>query len=144
MAAQDIQPLFINGHPVDATSGETFTITNPFDGSLLATVGQASQADVDSAVEAAKRGQREWAAMTGMERSRILLRAVALLRERNDELAELETRNTGKPISETASVDIVTGADALEYYAGLAPLLRAARYPCVIARLCTPVASHWE
>ncbi|QNI02854.1 betaine-aldehyde dehydrogenase [Halomonas sp. SH5A2] len=129
MATQDIQPLFINGRPVDATSGDTFTITNPFDGSLLATVGQASQADVDSAVKAAREGQREWAAMTGMERARIMLRAVALLRERNDELAELETRNTGKPISETASVDIVTGADALEYYAGLAPAIEGSQIP---------------
>ncbi len=129
MAAQDVQPLYIDGRPVDATSGETFTVTNPYDGSLLATIGQASQADVDSAVQAAQRGQREWAAMTGMERSRILLRAVALLRERNDELAELETRNTGKPISETASVDIVTGADALEYYAGLAPAIEGHQIP---------------
>lgn len=129
MAAQDVQPLYIDGRQVDATSGNTFTVTNPFDGSLLATVGQASQADVDAAVAAAQRGQREWAAMTGMQRSRVLLRAVALLRERNDELAELETRNTGKPISETASVDIVTGADALEYYAGLAPAIEGSQIP---------------
>jgi len=129
MAVQDVQPLYINGRPVEATSGDTFTITNPFDGSLLATVGQASQADVDSAVEAARHGQRQWAAMTGMERARILLRAVAILRERNDELAELETLNTGKPISETASVDIVTGADAIEYYAGLAPAIEGSQIP---------------
>ena len=129
MAAQDVQPLYIDGRQVNATSGDTFTVTNPFDGSLLATIGQASQADVDTAVAAAQRGQREWAAMSGMERSRILLRAVALLRERNDELAELETRNTGKPISETASVDIVTGADALEYYAGLAPAIEGSQIP---------------
>ncbi|MDR5898382.1 betaine-aldehyde dehydrogenase [Halomonas vilamensis] len=133
MAQQDTLsntlPLYIDGCHVKATSGETFDITNPFDGSPLATVGQASQADVDAAVEVAKRGQREWAAMTGMERARILLRAVALLRERNDELAELETRNTGKPISETASVDIVTGADALEYYAGLAPAIEGRQIP---------------
>ncbi|HBN58895.1 MAG TPA: betaine-aldehyde dehydrogenase, partial [Halomonas sp.] len=65
MTAQSAQPLYIGGRPVDATSGETFTVTNPYDGSLLATIGQASQADVDSAVQAAQRGQREWAAMTG-------------------------------------------------------------------------------
>ncbi|RUR31712.1 betaine-aldehyde dehydrogenase [Vreelandella nanhaiensis] len=129
MAAQDIQPLYINGRLIEATSGDTFTVTNPYDGSLLATIGQASQADVDAAVEAAKRGQRLWAAMPAMERSRIMLRAVALLRERNDELAELETRNTGKPISETASVDIVTGADALEYFAGLAPAIEGRQIP---------------
>ncbi|MCL5424196.1 MAG: betaine-aldehyde dehydrogenase [Gammaproteobacteria bacterium] len=129
MAALDVQPLYIDGRQVNATSGNTFTVTNPFDGSLLATVGQASQADVDAAVAAAQRGQCKWAAMTGMQRSRVLLRAVALLRERNDELAELETRNTGKPISETASVDIVTGADALEYYAGLAPAIEGSQIP---------------
>lgn len=129
MSAQDVQPLYIDGRPVAATSGATFTVTNPFDGSLLATLGQASQQDVDAAVEAAQRGQREWAAMTGMERSRIMQRAVALLRERNDELAALETRNTGKPISETASVDIVTGADAIEYFAGLAPAIQGSQIP---------------
>ncbi|MGP9644570.1 MULTISPECIES: betaine-aldehyde dehydrogenase [unclassified Halomonas] len=129
MSAQDVQPLYIDGRPVAATSGTTFTVTNPFDGSLLATLGQASQQDVDAAVEAAQRGQREWAAMTGMERSRIMQRAVALLRERNDELAALETRNTGKPISETASVDIVTGADAIEYFAGLAPAIQGSQIP---------------
>ena len=64
-----------------------------------------------------------WAAMTAMERSRILRRAVDLLRQRNDELARLETLDTGKPLSETAAVDIVTGADVLEYYAGLIPAL---------------------
>ncbi|XKH59131.1 betaine-aldehyde dehydrogenase [Halomonas sediminis] len=125
----ETQPLYIDGRRVEATSGEMFTVTNPFDGSLLANVQQASQADVDSAVEAAQRGQREWAAMTGMQRGRIMQRAVALLRERNDEIAELETLNTGKPISETANVDIVTGADALEYYAGLAPAIEGSQIP---------------
>ena len=129
MAHQDVLPLYINGRTVAATSGDTFTVTNPYDGSLLATVGQASRGDLDEAVRTAQQGQRVCAAMTGMERSRILLRAVALLRERNDELAELETRNTGKPISETASVDIVTGADALEYYAGLAPAIEGSQIP---------------
>ncbi|WP_346799226.1 betaine-aldehyde dehydrogenase [Halomonas sp. Bachu 37] len=122
-------PLYINGRRVDATSGETFSVTNPFDGSPLADVQTASQADVDAAVESAQAGQRQWAAMTAMERTRIMLRAVAILRERNDELAELETRNTGKPISETAGVDIVTGADALEYYAGLAPAIEGSQIP---------------
>ncbi|MCP1313032.1 MULTISPECIES: betaine-aldehyde dehydrogenase [unclassified Halomonas] len=129
MSTHDAQPLFINGARVQATSGETFSVINPFDGSELAVVGQASVEDVDSAVEAASRGQREWAAMSGMQRSRVLLKAVALLRERNDELARLESQNTGKPLSETASVDIATGADALEYYAGLAPAIEGSQIP---------------
>jgi betaine-aldehyde dehydrogenase len=52
-----------------------------------------------------------------MERSRILLKAVALLRKRNDDLALVETHDTGKPFSETSTVDVITGADVLEYYA---------------------------
>ncbi|MEQ6918416.1 betaine-aldehyde dehydrogenase [Halomonas aquatica] len=129
MATLDTQTLYIDGRHTAATSGETFSVVNPFDGSLLAEVHQAAEADVDAAVAAARKGQRIWAAMTGMERGRILQRAVALLRERNDEIAELETRNTGKPISETAAVDVVTGADVLEYYAGLASALEGSQIP---------------
>ena len=129
MAISSPLPLYIDGRAVDATAGETFEVVNPYDGSVLARVQQASAADIDAAVAAARRGQREWAAMSGMARGRILQRAVALLRERNDELAELETRNTGKPISETAAVDIVTGADALEYYAGLAAAIEGTQIP---------------
>lgn len=67
--------------------------------------------------------------MTAMERSRILRRAVDILRERNDELAKLETLDTGKAYSETSTVDIVTGADVLEYYAGLIPSLEGSQIP---------------
>lgn len=67
--------------------------------------------------------------MTAMERSRILRRAVDILRERNDELARLETLDTGKAFSETSTVDIVTGADVLEYYAGLATAIQGEQVP---------------
>lgn len=67
--------------------------------------------------------------MPAMARSRILRRAVDILRERNDELAHLETLDTGKPLSETRYVDIVTGADVLEYYAGLIPALEGEQIP---------------
>jgi betaine-aldehyde dehydrogenase len=67
--------------------------------------------------------------MTAMQRSRILRRAVEILRSRNDDLAELETLNTGKPLSETRNVDIVTGADVLEYYAGLVPAIEGQQIP---------------
>ncbi|MGM0983802.1 MAG: betaine-aldehyde dehydrogenase [Pseudomonadota bacterium] len=129
MTPLETQTLYINGRRTAATSGETFSVVNPLDGSRLADVQQAAEADVDTAVAAARKGQRVWAAMTGMERGRILNRAVALLRERNDDIAELETRNTGKPISETAAVDIVTGADVLEYYAGLATAIEGSQIP---------------
>jgi betaine-aldehyde dehydrogenase len=125
----NVQKLYINGRYVDATSGKTLQTINPASGEVLADVQVASQADVDSAVKAAQAGQKVWASMTPVQRSRILNRAVQILRDRNDELAELETLDTGKPISETRYVDIVTGADVLEYYAGLVPALEGSQIP---------------
>ncbi len=125
----NLQQLYIGGCRVDATSGKTFQTINPANGEVLAEVQVASATDVDSAVASAKQGQLVWAAMTAMQRSRILRRAVEILRERNDELAELETLDTGKPLSETRYVDIVTGADVLEYYAGLVPALEGQQIP---------------
>ena len=123
------QPLYIDGKYVPSATGNTFQTINPANGEVLAEVHEAGKADVDSAVEAARKGQKIWAAMTAMERSRILRRAVDILRERNDELAALETLDTGKPLSETQAVDIVTGADVLEYYAGLIPSLEGQQIP---------------
>ncbi|MBN3723820.1 betaine-aldehyde dehydrogenase [Burkholderia sp. Ac-20379] len=124
-----LQKLYIGGGYVDATGGASFETHDPATGEHLATVQQASAADVDRAVESAREGQRVWAAMTAMQRSRILRRAVDLLRERNDALAELEMRDTGKPIAETLAVDIVTGADVIEYYAGLATAIEGLQIP---------------
>jgi betaine-aldehyde dehydrogenase len=125
----ELQQLYIGGRRVSATSGKTFQTINPANGEVLADVQAASEADVDAAVASANQGQRIWAAMTAMQRSRILRRAVEILRERNNELAELETLDTGKPLSETRYVDIVTGADVLEYYAGLVPALEGQQIP---------------
>jgi len=80
-------------------------------------------AQVDAAVARAQEAQRPWAAMSGAARGRILRQAAELLRSRNAELAELETRDTGKPIQETRVVDVASGADCLEYFAGLAASL---------------------
>ncbi|CAB3722047.1 NAD/NADP-dependent betaine aldehyde dehydrogenase [Paraburkholderia phenoliruptrix] len=129
MAVFATQRLYIGGAYVDATSGETFDTVDPATGETLAAVQQASAADVDRAVQSARDGQREWAALTAMQRSRILRRAVEILRERNDELAALETGDTGKPIAETLAVDIVTGADVIEYYAGLATAIEGQQIP---------------
>nr|WP_298111407.1 betaine-aldehyde dehydrogenase [uncultured Pseudomonas sp.] len=123
------QQLYIDGRYVDASSGATFDSINPATGEVLAQVQRASQADVERAVASAAAGQKVWAAMTAMQRSRILRKAVDILRERNDELAELETLDTGKPLSETRYVDIVTGADVLEYYAGLIPAIEGEQIP---------------
>ncbi|WP_311567214.1 betaine-aldehyde dehydrogenase [Photobacterium arenosum] len=115
--------LYIHGQTIQATSGEHFTTRNPATGEVIAEIGQASEADMARAVESAKAGFAKWSAMSGAERGRILMKAVALLRERNDELAALEVQDTGKPLQEALEVDIATGADVIEYYAGLAASL---------------------
>jgi betaine-aldehyde dehydrogenase len=74
-------------------------------------IGQASLKDVEEAIESAEKGFAVWSTMTAIERSRILLKAVSLLRQRNDELAALEVMDTGKPLQEANCVDIHTGAD---------------------------------
>ncbi|MGT2569254.1 betaine-aldehyde dehydrogenase [Acinetobacter ursingii] len=121
--------LYIHGQYVDATSGKTFNSINPATGKVIATIQQASESDIETAVKSAIQGQKIWATKTAMERSRILRRAVDILRERNDELAHLETLDTGKAYSETSTVDIVTGADVLEYYAGLATAIQGEQVP---------------
>ena len=101
------------------TAGERFASINPATGEVLGYVTAAGAAQVDAAVRAAQRAQADWGARTGTERSRVLRRAADILRSRNAELAELETRDTGKPIQETRVVDVASGADCFEYFAGL-------------------------
>lgn len=121
---------YINGaYTAINPNAETFDNINPADGSVLSKVQQSSADEVNAAVAAAQKGQKIWAAMTAVERSRILLKAVAILRERNDELARIETLDTGKPLSETLYVDVVTGADVIEYYAGLIQAIEGRQIP---------------
>ena len=117
------QQLYIDGGYRDAASGETFDTLNPATGETIAQVQRAGREDIDLAVRSAQAGFALWSRMSGTERGRILKRAADLLRERNDEIAALETRDTGKPIREASSVDVQTGADALEYFGGLAASL---------------------
>jgi betaine-aldehyde dehydrogenase len=101
-------------------SSDSFKTINPATGEVLATIKVAGPAEVDAAVETARKAQRAWAARSGAERGRVLRRAADILRSRNAELAQLETRDTGKPIQETSVVDVASGAECFEYFAGLA------------------------
>jgi betaine-aldehyde dehydrogenase len=112
--------LPVSGTPPASRSPDSFKTINPATGEVLATIKVAGAAEIDAAVEAAQKAQRAWAARTGTERGRILHRAAEILRSRNAELAELETRDTGKPIQETNVVDVASGADCFEYFAGVA------------------------
>ncbi|MBC7682059.1 MAG: betaine-aldehyde dehydrogenase [Ferruginibacter sp.] len=121
-------PSFVNGLPVHG-SGERFDTLNPAHGSVIAGVHDSNEVDVNAAVAAAEAGFQIWSAMTGTERGRILHRAAQLLRERNDELAAIEVQDTGKPWQEACVVDVASGADCIEYFAGAAATLAGAQYP---------------
>ena len=110
--------LYYDGKPKTA-SGSVFRSINPSTAQPLADVHTASHSDIDAAVHSAQRAFRAWSSTPPIARSRILLKAVQILRERNDEIAKTETQDTGKPFSETSTVDVVTGADVLEYFANL-------------------------
>ncbi|MCH2041145.1 MAG: betaine-aldehyde dehydrogenase [Saccharospirillaceae bacterium] len=112
---------FIHGQYLSNQSGETFDVVNPATSEIIYQVEIADDYIQQQAIASAKQGFAEWSKMAGMERSRILNKAVALLRERNDELAKLEVLDTGKPWQEASVVDVLTGADSIEFFAGLAP-----------------------
>jgi betaine-aldehyde dehydrogenase len=122
-SAQPSLGMWIDGAERAGTSGETFASINPATGEVLRFVDQASDDDVDVAVQSAQRGFDEWRGMTGAARGRVLNEAVRILRARNDEIARLEVLDTGKPISEAIAVDVLSGADCIEYFAGVAATL---------------------
>src|SRR3989338_5297827 len=110
--------LFLNGRAA-FVSGTPFTSLNPATNEVLAEVYPASPSEVDEAVQSARRAFPLWAAKTNTERGRVLKAAAALLRGRARSLAELETSDTGKPISESLAVDIPSAADCLEFFGGV-------------------------
>ena len=114
-------PNFIfTDRPPQDEDFNSFISVNPATGEKIAEIPVAGYAEVEAAVAKARVAQKDWGSRTGAERGRILRRVVDILRQRNQELAELETLDTGKPIQETSVVDVLSGADCLEYYAGLA------------------------
>ncbi|MFT5784827.1 MAG: betaine-aldehyde dehydrogenase [Ascidiaceihabitans sp.] len=111
---------FINGQYVEDSAGTPIDVIYPATGEKIATVYSATPAIIAQALDAAKSAQAAWAAKSGTERGRILRRAADIMRERNHDLSVLETFDTGKPYQETIAVDATSGADALEYFGGMA------------------------
>jgi betaine-aldehyde dehydrogenase len=114
------QLSYIGGAYVRNQSGATFVTRHPGNDQPICEVETAGEPEVNAAVAAARAAFEGWSTTRAVERGNILRRAAKLLRERNDELAALETLDTGKPIAETSVVDIATGADVIEYFAGVA------------------------
>lgn len=122
----DIQPKashFIDGKYVEDTDGTPIDVIYPYTGQVIARVHAATPAILDRALTSAQAAGAAWAAMSGTERGRILRRAADIMRERNHDLSVIETHDTGKPLQETLVADATSGADALEYFGGLAGAL---------------------
>jgi len=122
--------LLIDGQWVDAQSGKTFTTPNPATGETLAEVAEADKADIDNAVAAARRAfEGKWSKISARDRGRMLYKLSQLIEEHSAELAALETADNGKPIKESAYVDLPQVAENFEYFAGWATKIEGETIP---------------
>jgi len=112
--------LFIGGRFVDAESGETLATLNPHDNSVIADVAMAGKADIDKAVAAAQQAFPAWSRMAAADRGRILLRLADLIEANTEELARLESLDTGHPIRDSRALDVPRTAACFRYFGGMA------------------------
>ena len=112
--------LYIGGRFVDALDGKTLAVLNPHDNSTIADVALASAADVDRAVVAARAAFPRWSRLAAGERGRLLLKLADAIEANADELARLETLNTGHPIRDTRGLDVPRTAATFRYFGGMA------------------------
>src|SRR6187397_1711692 len=113
---------FVGGEWVDAIEGGTMEVLNPATGDVIAEVPSGTQADVDRAVEAAKKALPEWLETTPQERAEVLLNLADLIDDNAGELAEIESRNVGKPLA-YAKDEMPVCSDNLRFFAGAARIL---------------------
>ncbi len=122
--------LFIDGKWVDAQSGKTFQSPNPSTGEVFAEVAEGDAADIELAVQAARRAfEGRWSKMSARDRGRLLFKLAQLIEGRSKELAELETSDNGKPIRESAYVDLPQVVENFEYFAGYATKIEGETIP---------------
>lgn len=113
---------FIHGERVQG-KGKTLQNINPATGKTIQDFYACSSEQMQEAIVSSQKGFAIWRDTPANERAKVLHKAAQLLRERNDSIAHIETLDTGKPIAEAISVDVISGADAIEYYAGIAPAI---------------------
>jgi betaine-aldehyde dehydrogenase len=112
--------LFIDGRFVDAESGETLATLNPHDNSTIVDVALAGRADVDKAVDAAERAFPKWSRLAAADRGRILLKLADLIEANGEELARLESLDTGHPLRDSRALDVPRTAACFRYFGGMA------------------------
>ena len=111
---------FINGKSQPASSGATSEIINPATGTVYATAPVCGTADVDAAMSAASKAFVDWRDSTPSERQRALLKIADAIESRADEIIAIESENTGKPLSLTASEEVPPMVDQIRFFAGAA------------------------
>ena len=122
--------ILIGGDWRESQSGRRFATINPANGETLLEVSEGDLADVDLAVQAARQAfEGPWGKMSASERGKLLWRLADLIASKNDELAQLETLDTGKAIWESSKIDIPLTADTFHYYAGAATKLEGSTIP---------------
>ena len=114
---------FVNGHSIEAASGQTSDLVNPTTGQVYATAPISGQADVDAAYSAAASAFEVWGDTTPAERQRALLTIADAMESHGAELIALECENTGKPISVTMAEELPPMIDQLRFFAGAARIL---------------------
>lgn len=129
MKAQPKASHFVNGDWLEDTAGAPIEVIYPGTGEVIARLHAATPAVLEAAISGAVAAQADWGRRRPVERARVLMKAVEIIRARGEELALLETLDTGKPIQETRVADWPSGADALEYFAGLAPTVTGETIP---------------
>jgi acyl-CoA reductase-like NAD-dependent aldehyde dehydrogenase len=112
--------LFIDGEFVEAEGRSRIPVLNPHDNSLITEVAEARQADIDRAVEAARKAFPAWAKLTAADRGRLLLKLADAIEARADELARLESIDTGHPLRDTRGLDVIRTAVTFRYFGGMA------------------------
>jgi len=113
---------FVGGEWVDSAGGETMEVVNPSTGEVIAEVASSTAEDADRAVQAAKTALPEWLETTPGERAELLFKLADLIEENADELAALESRNVGKPLS-YAKDEMPVASDNIRFFAGAARVL---------------------
>ncbi|WP_290699364.1 aldehyde dehydrogenase family protein [Amphritea sp.] len=121
--------MLINGEWVDALDGATIDVVNPHDGSLITKLAEAKEADVDRAVAAAKAAYPSWGALQASERGHLLLKLADKIEECAEELAQLESLDTGHPIRDTRNLDVKRTAFCFRYFGGMADKLEGTTIP---------------
>ncbi len=111
---------FINGSHVSAKSGETLDIINPANGEVYATSPVSNESDVDTAYKAADKAFETWSQTTPSERQLALFRIADALETRAEEMADVESRNTGKPRSTLVEYEVMVSVDQIRFFAGAA------------------------